>query len=205
MQSMENREPTNPKLIRCPYCEAVNIDTGKEVHCHRCGSKIAHQPKHSLSISWAFLIAAMILYIPANIFPVLEIKTIFSYTQNTIIGGVISLWDDGSHLVAIIILIASVFVPILKFILLLYLFISAKHGVNGNLESHHRLFRFVEMIGPWSMVDIFVVTILAGLVRYNDFKIVAGEGATAFVLMVFFTTMAAYSFDIRFLYKKQEN
>ncbi len=190
------------ELIRCPICEAVNVDNGGEIYCHRCDSRIYREPKYGLSRTWALLITAMILYIPANFFPVLETQTIFSSSQNTIIGGIIALWDEGSYIVALIILVSSVFVPILKFILLIYLLLSVRHPVSESKETRYKLYFLTEIIGSWSMVDVFVVSILTGLVKYSNFKIMAGTGATAFVLMVFFTMLAAFSFDTRFI---QEN
>jgi paraquat-inducible protein A len=187
------------ELIRCPVCEAVNIDNGGELYCHRCNSRIYRDPKYGISRTWALLITAMILYIPANFFPVLQVHTVFSNSQNTIVGGMISLWDEGSYAVALVILVASVFVPILKFILLIYLLLSVKHPVSESPETRYKLYYLTEVIGPWSMVDVFVVSVLTGLVRYSSFSIVAGTGATAFVLMVFFTMLAALSFDTRYI------
>jgi len=187
------------QVIRCPVCEAVNYDQGGEIHCRRCGSRIYHHPRHSMERTWALLITAILFYFPANLYPILEIKNVFGGSENTIIGGVIVLWDEGSYAVASVIMVASVIVPILKFILLLYLLISVRYPVKESQELRHKFYTMIEWIGPWSMVDVFVVSILVGLVRYNDFKIVAGPGATAFVLMVFFTMMAALSFDPRLI------
>jgi paraquat-inducible protein A len=139
------------------------------------------------------------LYIPANLYPILTIHNLFGRTNNTIIGGVIALWDSGSYAVAAIIMFASVVVPILKFIVLLYLLISVHYPVRSSKTLRHRLYTITEWIGPWSMVDVFVVSILVGLVRYQSFQILAGPGATAFVLMVFFTMLAALSFDPRLI------
>jgi len=99
----------------------------------------------------------------------------------------------------LIILIASVFVPILKFVLLLYLLISVHYPVSESKALRHKLYYLTEMIGPWSMIDVFVVSILVGLVKFDTFTILAGPGATAFVLMVFFTMLAALSFDPRLI------
>ena len=186
-------------LIRCPVCEAVNVDRVEQIVCHRCGSHIYRHPNSGVGRTWALLLTAMILYFPANFYPILEIKSLMGHSSNTIIGGVIALWDDGSYPVALIIFLASVVVPILKFILLLYLLISIRYPVAESKSARHRLFTFIEIIGPWSMVDVFVVTILTGLVKYSSFKIIAGPGATAFVLMVFFTMLAALSFDPRWI------
>ena len=196
-----NRPQISPdKLIRCPICEAVNYDMDEgEIHCHRCGSRIYRHPKISTQRTWAYLLTALLLYIPANVLPVMQVNLFTSHIEKTIIGGVILLWDEGSQVVAAIILIASVFVPILKFILLLYLLISVRYPVSETKAIRHRLYALTEVIGPWSMIDIFVVSILAGLVQFGHFKIIAGSGATAFVLMVFFTMLSALSFDMRLI------
>ncbi len=187
-------------VIRCPVCEAVNVDHGGAILCHRCDSHIYREPKHGIGRTWALLLTAMILYIPANLYPVLNINNIIDgHSGNTIMGGVILLWDQGSYPIAVIILMASVFVPILKFVLLLYLLISVRHPVSESKALRHKLYYLTEVIGPWSMVDVFVVSILTGLVKFDSFKILAGPGATAFVLMVFFTMMTALSFDPRLI------
>lgn len=187
------------KLIRCPVCEAVNVDQGGAIVCHRCRSRVYRYPRYGARHTWALLITAMILYIPANLYPVLEVKNILGHTSNTIIGGVVVLWDQGSYPIALIIFVASVLVPLLKFILLLYLLISVHYPVAESKATRHRMHALIEAIGSWSMMDVFVVTVLAGLVRYEHFSILVGSGATAFVLMVFFTMLAALSYDPRLI------
>ena len=197
--------PLSEAKIRCPVCEAVNPDQGGDERCVRCGSRIYPTPRVSLGRSWAFLITAMILYLPANYYPVLELKNVLYQGGNTIIGGVIQLWDQGSYVIALIILVSSVFIPILKFILLLYLFLSVRYPVAVSKEIRHRLHAIIEVIGPWSMIDVFVVSILAGLVKYESFNIVAGQGAAVYVLMVFFTMLSALAFDPRLIREKTRN
>jgi paraquat-inducible protein A len=136
---------------------------------------------------------------------VLELKNVLYEGGNTIIGGVIQLWDQGSYVIALIILVSSVFIPILKFILLLYLFISVRYPVAVSKQVRHRLHAVIEVIGPWSMIDVFVVSILTGLVKYDSFNIVAGRGAAVYVLMVFFTMLSALSFDPRLIQENPRN
>jgi len=195
----ESTGKLHQKVIRCPICETVNYDQGGEIHCHRCGSRIYRNPEISTQRTWAYLLTALLLYLPANLLPVMQVNLFTSHVEKTIIGGAILLWDEGSYLVATIIVVASVFVPILKFILLLYLLISVRYPVSETPTTRHRLYALTEVIGPWSMVDVFVVSILAGLVQFGHFKILAGSGATAFVLMVFFTMLSALSFDPRLI------
>ena len=187
------------KLISCPVCDAVNYDTGAEVICRRCKHKVYHEKSKSYAQSWAFLITAMILYLPANLYPILITRQFAQTQENTIIGGIISLWEHGSYPIALIILFASVFVPIIKFIMLLYLLIAVKIDTAASKVDKHKLFYITEIIGPWSMVDVFVVAILATLVQYTYVSIIPGVASTAFALMVIFTMLAAHSFDTRMI------
>jgi len=197
-------ESARSHLIRCPVCEAVNVDTGKNVQCRRCGTHIPH-PSQSYARTWALLLTAMILWIPANLLPILRVRTVMGHVDNTVVGGVITLWDDGSYLIALVILVASVVVPILKFIVLLYLLISSRFPVRHRRHVRHRLYTLIEIIGAWSMVDIFVVTALSGMVTFDTFQIMVGAGATAYVLMVFFTLAAALVFDPRLIAQHYHN
>ena len=145
----------------------------------------------------------MILFIPANLYPILESKQLGITTSSTILGGIIHLWEGGSYPIAIVILVASVFVPILKFIFITYLLISTKYNVKSSRVDKHKLFYLTEVIGPWSMIDVFVVMILSVLIHFSGIQVSPGVGATAFALMVFFTMVSALSFDTR-LIKKEE-
>ena len=167
------------KFISCKFCESVNINSKDITHCRVCKHKIREKEEVSLSSAWALLITAVVFYIIANLYPILEINK-FGHTEgNTIIGGVIALWEEGSYPIAIIIFLASVFVPLLKFILILYILINYKRP-NDKIDQI-KLYHITEIIGPWSMVDVFVVSILAGVVHMGSVKITAGVGATAFV------------------------
>ncbi len=191
--------------ISCPLCGAVNKDSGSEIICRRCSHKIYHEKSQSYNRSLAFLITAIILYIPANIYPILITNQLGNKEENTIIGGIVSLWENGSYPIAVIILIASVFVPIVKFIMLVYLLVSVKVNTESSLVDKHKLFYITEIIGPWSMVDVFVVAILATLVHYTYVSIIPGVASTAFALMVVFTMLSAHSFDTRMILKERNN
>ncbi len=193
------------KFIRCHTCEAVNCeDEDSEQYCRRCNSKM-HEPKYlSYHKTWAFLITAIILYFPANLYPILITKKFGVETESTIIGGIIHLWEAGSYPIALIILVASVFVPLLKFIFIIYLLISTKYNVKSSNVEKHKLFHITEIIGPWSMIDVFVVIILSVLIHFSGVQVFPGAGVTSFALMVFFTMLSALSFDTK-LIKKEEN
>jgi len=191
-------------LIACPYCESVNLKSHKSIYCRNCKSKITPDEKKSLHLAWAMLLTAFIFYILANTYPILEINKFGVMHKSTIIGGVIELWEEGSYPIAIIIFLASVFVPLLKFILIIYILINYKKPQEGSKKIDQvKLYHFTELIGPWSMIDVFVVAILAAVVHMHSVKIYAGIGATAFVLMVFFTMLSAMSIDIRLIKERK--
>ena len=201
--SMESQMPNkHDRFTRCQICEAVNYDNGKDITCRRCNTQI-YKPKHlSYHKTLAYLITAIILYIPANLYPILVTKQFGIVTESTIIGGIIHLWEQGSYPIAIIILVASVFVPLLKFLFIIYLLLSSKYNVKSSTVDKHKLFYLTEAIGPWSMIDVFVVLILSVLIHFSGVQIYPGTGATAFALMVFFTMLSALSFDTRLIKKR---
>ena len=187
-------------LISCPVCEAVNVDKEQNNVCRRCGSKIYHHRDNPTERSWAYLITAIICYIPANIYPMMVIEQFGSESGSTILEGVLELWAHGDFPIALIILVASIFVPISKFLMLAYLLLSVKNPQGSRQKINgHKIYYITEIIGPWSMVDVFVVGILAGLVHLSSVAIIAGTAATAFALSVFFTLMAAHAFDTKLI------
>ena len=184
------------KLIRCPVCDAVNIDKGKKNTCRRCDSAIYHHRSFSTERSWAYLITAIIAYIPANLYPMLVTNAFGTKDESTILGGVVLLWELESYPVAAIIFFASIVIPVLKFLILIYLLISVKYPLGKDKKvNKHKLYYLTEVIGPWSMIDVFVVAILAALIHLSSVEILAGTAATAFAISVFFTLLAAHAFD----------
>ena len=189
-------EVDESKLIHCPICDAVNIDNGKKNVCRRCGSSIYHHRSFSTERSWAFLITAMIAYIPANLYPMLVTSAFGAKDESTILGGVVMLWEHGSYPIAAIIFFASIVIPVTKFLILLYLLISVKYPIGKDKKvNKHKLYYMTEVVGPWSMIDVFVVAILAALIHLTSIEVLAGTAATAFAISVFFTLLAAHAFD----------
>ncbi len=190
----------NKNFISCKVCGAVNeCDKESEVRCRRCGCKIYETKNRHFQLSLAFLITAVILYIPANIFPILKTYTLGSETDNTILGGVIALWEHGSYPIAVIVFLASIVVPIVKFAILIILLFWRKLKIKLSFITKNKLYMLAEIIGPWSMIDVFVVGILSALIHFNIAKIKPGIAATAFALSVIFTMLSAISFDKRIL------
>ena len=184
------------KLIRCPVCDAVNIDKGKKNTCRRCGSAIYHHRSFSTEKSWAYLITAIIAYIPANLYPMSITSAFGSEEPSTILGCVVLLWELGSYPVAAIIFFASIMIPVMKFLILIYLLVSVKYPIGKDTKvNKHKLYYMTEVVGPWSMIDVFVVAILAALIHMSSIEIIAGTAATAFAISVLFTLLAAHAFD----------
>jgi len=187
-------------LMRCPICTAVNIDKGNKNVCRRCASSIYTHTHFRTEKPWAYLLTAMIAYIPANLYPILISNQFGQEEGSTIMGGVIMLWEMESYPIALVIFFASIIIPMLKFLILIYLLISVKYLLGKDKKvDKHKLYYMTEVIGPWSMLDVFVVAILAGLIHFSNVSIVAGTGATAFAISVFFTLLSAHAFDERLI------
>ncbi len=155
--------------------------------------------------TWALLLTAVLFYIPANALPIMETVLLGDSEPNTILGGVITLWQSGSYPVALVILVASVLVPMAKLLILIWLNLVVQTRRLNNPEKRIRYYRFTEWIGRWSMVDVFVVAILVALVQLGStISIYPGPAAMAFCAVVFITMAAAMSFDSRLLWLQQE-
>ncbi|WP_395827070.1 paraquat-inducible protein A [Collimonas sp.] len=188
-------------MTSCHHCGTVWQEVSEHDRCGRCGrcGTALHQRKpDSIRRSWAFLIAACIMYIPANLMPVMITNTLLGVKQDTIMSGVIYFWVSGARGLAAIIFIASFLVPLFKLASLLLLTLTAQRHSRWRRLERAKLYRLVEIIGRWSMLDVFVVSLLAGLVQIEGFaKITAGFGVLAFASVVVLTMLAALSFDPR--------
>lgn len=188
-------------MLSCHCCGQVNRDIGAELRCGRCHARLHRRKPASVTRTWALLLAAMILYVPANVLPMMRTGSLFSDESNTILSGVIVLWHAGSWDLAVIVFIASILVPLLKFTALLILLISVQRGTAWHRAGRARLFRMIEEIGQWSMLDVFVVTILVALVRFRPLALVEpGPAVLYFGLVVVLTMLASRSFDPRLVW-----
>ncbi|HEY0907149.1 MAG TPA: paraquat-inducible protein A [Methylophilus sp.] len=194
----------------CPTCGLVNrlpTDIAVTAHaCSRCGSDLHLRKPNSLEFTWALLLTAAILYIPANAYPMMITTSLGQTHASTIIGGMLELWQHGSEPVAVVIFVASVLVPIIKMLILVLLLCLAQHP--GLLSAAHktRLYRLTELIGRWSMVDVFVVAIMVALIQSgNLMSVLPGPAALAFCAVVITTMLAAMAFDPRLLWDTQGN
>lgn len=191
-------------LVACTRCTRVwPMETER---CARCGSHLRSRHTRAMQRVWAWLIVGMICYVPANFYPMLRTRTLFSTTENTIIGGAIEMVRHGNYGIAAIIIAASVFIPVGKFVAIAYLALSLKRRVKMSTPARHRLYEVVEFIGRWSMIDVFVVAILSSLVQLSVVaSIHPGPAAITFALSVIFTMLSALSFDPRMIWDARED
>lgn len=186
-------------LVACRHCGKVH-ESGTAT-CDRCGAGLQSRDFDGLQRVWAWLIAGMIAYIPANLYPMLITSTLTEHSESTIIGGVIELIEYGSIGIAVIVFVASVMIPLGKFIAIMYLAISVQRRWHHNQHGRHRAYEVVEFIGRWSMIDVFVVAILSALVQLDTIaNINPGIAAVSFALSVIFTMLSAQAFDSRLIW-----
>jgi len=190
-------------LVGCQRCAKVwPIDTP---NCTRCGASLNSRAKHSMSRVWFWWLLGVLAYIPANVWPMLETRMLFTESSDTIIAGALKLLQHGSIGVAIVILLASVVIPLAKFGAIAYLALSVHQKDRMAAKWRHRIYEVVEFIGRWSMVDVFVVAILSSLVQFSLVATVKpGPAALAFALSVIFTMLSALSFDSRIIWDLDE-
>jgi paraquat-inducible protein A len=190
-----------PDLMACHLCELVCDGQARAEHvridCSRCGSHVRRRKPEAWSRSCALLLAALVLYIPANTLPVMYTRLLGSAASSTILGGVIEFWRSGSWDIAVLIFTASVAVPCTKFIALGVLLIDSRHRI-GSRPGKTRLLRFVESIGYWSMLDVLVVALVTALIQFKAVGTAEPRlGIVFFGAVVVLTMLAAMSFDGR--------
>ncbi|MBK5543076.1 paraquat-inducible protein A [Pseudomonas sp. TH05] len=187
------------QLMLCHTCGQV---CAQDVHhCPRCDGAVHRRKPNSLTRTWAFLLASLIFYIPANLLPVMYTSMFGSGSENTILSGVYEFWSHGSWDIALLIFIASVVVPCIKFFALATLLISCQRRSHWAMRERARLYRFIEVIGYWSMLDVIVVALVAALVQFRALSSIEPRmGILFFGLVVVLTMLAAMSFDPRLIW-----
>ena len=189
--------------MSCESCHLLSRPASAEEpgFCARCGEKLEFRRRASIETTWALVIAAAVCYIPANVLPVLDTTTPTGSEPDTIMGGVIFLYTSGSWPLALVVLIASVMIPLGKLASLAYLLITIQTGSVKNSEERTRLYRMVVFIGRWSMLDVFVDTFTVALVQLQPLMSVApGRGVLFFAAVVVLTMLAAESLDPRLIW-----
>ncbi|MGU3522261.1 membrane integrity-associated transporter subunit PqiA [Enterobacteriaceae bacterium C23F] len=189
-------------LRSCPCCTAI-LPADQPV-CPRCETKGFVRRKHSLQWTLALLMTSIILYLPANIMPIMITDLLGEKLPSTIIAGVVLLWSEGSYPVAMVIFIASIMVPTLKMIAIGWLCWNANGNGSRDNERMHLLYEVVEFVGRWSMIDVFVIAVLSALVRMGGLmNIYPAMGAVMFALVVVMTMFSAMTFDPRLLWDRE--
>lgn len=190
-------------LQSCEACGLLSRPAAGEEdgHCPRCGAELSFRKSGSLQRTWAFLIAAAICYVPANLLPVLTTVTATGRDSDTIMQGVVLLWSPTGWPLSLIVLVASIMIPSAKILALAYLLITVQRGSLGNNPQRVRLYRMVEFVGRWSMVDVFVDAFTVSLVQLQPLMSVEpGPGLVFFAAVVVLTMLAVESFDPRLIW-----
>lgn len=189
-------------LMTCTDCRlTVKAAPHGSMRCPRCHAELHSRKPYSVRLTTTLVVTAALLYIPANLLPVMRTRSLLSDDSDTIMSGVITLIQDGSWPLAILVFVASIVVPILKLLAMGYLLISIQGRSRTSALQRCRLFRLVEFIGRWSMLDIYAVSVLITLVQIQSLaSISVGPGAMAFAAVVVLTMLAAQTFDERLLW-----
>lgn len=198
-------------LVRCGSCGGLArspaLTPAAPMRCPRCHARVAPRKPNSISRTWALVTASALLYVPANVYPIMSVEHFGRRRDDTIVSGVLALADADMLPLAVLIFFASITVPVLKLLGLSFLLLSLHFG-HGTQARHHararrhtRLYRLIEAIGRWSMIDLFVIAILVALVRLEGIAtIVPGPAASAFGAVVVLTMVAARTFDPRLIW-----
>lgn len=192
--------PPGSRRISCHCCRRVELARPGDP-CRRCGTPLHPRKPDAVARCWALVVAAAILYIPANLYPVMTIVTLGKGGPHTIMGGVVEFVETGFWPLALIVFLASVAVPMLKLVGLVLMLLAVQRRTTTGMLNRTRLYRLVEALGRWSMIDVFVVSVLIALVRFGNLaQIHAGIGAACFGAVVVLTMLAAEAFDPRLLW-----
>ena len=190
-------------LCLCHSCGLACDMTDEPHECKRCGAPLHRRKTNSLTRTWAYLLTSLVFYIPANLLPVMNTKMVGNGADSTIMGGVLDFWQHGAWDIALIIFIASIAVPGIKFVALTLLLVTVQRDSDWARKERAKLYRFVEVIGYWSMLDVIVVALVASLVKFQALAdIEPRPGILFFGLVVVFTMFSAMSFDPRLIWDK---
>jgi paraquat-inducible protein A len=189
-------------LIACTTCGQLCRGAGAG-RCPRCGVRLRARKPDSLRRTTALLLASMALFLPANLLPVMTTVTLTRTHSETIMSGVVLLWQKGSWPLALLVFVASIVVPGLKILALGVLLVSTRRGWAWRPRGRTRLYRLLELVGRWSMLDIFVMALLAALVHSRLAGVEIERGALAFAAVVALTMLASLSFDPRLIWDRR--
>lgn len=203
-------EPLPPAaLVACKTCGKIHelppLVPGMVARCVRCNSIISRRTPASLHITAAFSLAALLLYIPANVFPILHMEIYGATSDNTVLDGCYRLYIDGDVVIAVVVFLASILIPVLKLFALFFVVITTRlHSARWKMLRTW-LFKIVEGIGRWAMLDVFVLAVLVSAVKLQRLAtIIPGKGMIAFAGVVVFTLFASASFDPQLIWEQDE-
>ena len=187
-------------LVACKICGLVQrvgaLAPEAQAVCPRCGAVVVEHKVDTLGRTAAFSLAALMFYLPANIYPILQMELYGAHSENTVLDGCVSLFQHGQRLVAVIVFLASLLIPFLKLLGLFYLVITTRFASRRRRLERTWIYRLIDVIGPWAMLDVFLLAILVALVKLGELATVRpGPGLFAFAAVVVLTILATTSFD----------
>ena len=198
-----------PAIVTCDICglaqRAGQLRPGVVTACYRCGAVFRGSRRGALAQTQALTLAALILYVPANIYPVLRITYYGAYSESTVWDGCVNLFRDGQWLIAVIVFLASIMIPLFKLLGLLYVTASTRVTTMRSRRQRTWVHRIIGRIGPWAMLDVFITAILVALVKLGQIvTVLPGRGLLPFAAVVVLTILASASFDPRLLWEQPE-
>ena len=198
---------TQEAVLACETCglaqRVAPLPPGTVAECVRCGYPVTSY-SYGVDVTAALALAALVLYIPANLYPILRMDIYGAYSESTVWDGVVSLWQYNEYFVATVVFLASIVIPLLKLMGLFFLVISVKWGRGRRLRGRARIYKFIDAIGPWAMLDVFLLAILVALVKLGSLgRVIPGPGLLAFCLVVVLTILASQAFDTKQIWERK--
>jgi paraquat-inducible protein A len=197
-------------IVSCDTCGLVQtvepLRPGTAAECVRCGSFVAARTSaRRLEVVAALSLAALVLYVPANIFPIMKMYMYGAYSESTVWDGIVLLMQYDQWLVAVIVFLASMVIPLVKLAGLFSLVVTVRMGWGRRLRSRTSLYKFIDAIGPWAMLDVFLLAVLVALVKLNTWaKVIPGPGLVAFTAVVVLTMLASAAFDPKLIWSADD-
>lgn len=194
-------------VLACETCglaqRVAELPPGTVAECIRCGYPVSSH-SYGVDITAALALAALVLYVPANLYPILKMDIYGAYSESTVWDGVVSLWQHNEYFVAIVVFLASIVIPLVKLLGLFFLVVSVKWGHGRRLRGRTRVYKFIDAIGPWAMLDVFLLAILVALVKLGALgHVLPGPGLLPFSLVVGLTILASQAFDTKLIWEKR--
>lgn len=195
-------------MVSCDTCGLVQavepLAPGMVAECTRCGSFLAaRRSTGSLHVTAALSLAALVLYVPANVYPIMKMYLHGAYSESTVWDGIKILMDHHEWAVAIVVFLASMVIPLVKLAGLFSLVVTSRMGWGRRLRGRTQLYKFIDAIGPWAMLDVFLLAVLVALVKLQGWaEILPGTGLFAFTAMVVLTMLASAAFDPKLIWQR---